>query len=79
MRTRRDTAMVCTNEGCGRPAPANEPMCETCAIEWALFRRDSRSAFTKALTDNSALAKGSADQAPFAKAEADAEEASLVG
>jgi hypothetical protein len=39
---REDKAIrLCGNEGCGRPAPAGEAFCETCALEWNLYRRDS--------------------------------------
>lgn len=33
---------VCRNEGCGRQAAPGEALCESCAIERSLFRRDER-------------------------------------
>ena len=32
----------CENEGCGKPAAAESRFCETCCLEWTLFRRDAR-------------------------------------
>ena len=42
----------CANDSCPRPACPGEPFCETCALEFSLYRRAERSA-------------GSEDREPF--------------
>ena len=49
MRTLTDTQkparagrIACANEGCPRAAQPGELLCETCALERSLFRRDER-------------------------------------
>ena len=32
----------CENPGCGRHAASGSRFCETCELEWALYRRDLR-------------------------------------
>lgn len=40
---KRDTSpRVCSAEGCVRPVDRDERYCETCTIEWTLYRRDRR-------------------------------------
>ena len=40
---RNESSMLrCANEGCGRQAVEGELLCETCCLEWSLFRRDAR-------------------------------------
>ena len=50
MRQEARAIRLCAN-GCGRPSAVGEPFCETCAIEWTLYRRDTRSAFAEATAD----------------------------
>lgn len=38
----RNRPPVCQNEGCGREPSPEERLCESCAIERSLFRRDER-------------------------------------
>jgi hypothetical protein len=38
----KPAAPICANEGCQRPAAPGERFCETCAVEWTLYRRDTR-------------------------------------
>lgn len=42
MNMQQQPSNTCSNEGCGRPAPVGERLCEICGLEWALFRRDRR-------------------------------------
>ena len=42
----------CANDNCPRPASPGEPLCETCALEFSLYRRAQRRA-------------GSDDREPF--------------
>jgi hypothetical protein len=42
MKTGKEERRPCANEGCGRPAEADSRLCETCCLEWTLFRRDTR-------------------------------------
>ena len=39
---REPTPRLCATEGCRRPAETGDRFCENCAIEWALYRRDTR-------------------------------------
>ena len=39
---RENRPPVCQNEGCGRETAPGERLCESCAIERSLFRRDER-------------------------------------
>ena len=39
---------ICANERCGRPADGE--LCDACALERALFRRDERGAICRAET-----------------------------
>ncbi len=40
--TEQNRPPVCQNEGCGREPSPGERLCESCAIERSLFRRDER-------------------------------------
>ena len=42
MKTGKEERRPCANEGCGRAAEADSRFCETCCLEWTLFRRDTR-------------------------------------
>jgi len=42
MKAEKKEPRVCANEGCGRPAEPDGRLCETCCLEWSLFRRDTR-------------------------------------
>ena len=37
-----DAPLVCLNEGCSRQPRPGERLCETCSLEWSLFRREER-------------------------------------
>jgi hypothetical protein len=39
----RDRAKeICAADGCMRPVPKEGLVCESCALEWSLYRRDFR-------------------------------------
>ncbi len=42
MKSEKEETRKCANEGCGRPAQAEDGLCDVCGIEWSLFRRDTR-------------------------------------
>jgi len=44
MKEREEERKPCTNEGCRRPAQPGRNLCDTCDIEWGLYRRDLRRA-----------------------------------
>jgi len=40
--TKESLRQLCASDGCLRPAERDNRYCESCAIEWALYRRESR-------------------------------------
>jgi hypothetical protein len=38
----KPVSRLCASEGCRRPAEPGDRFCETCSIEWTLYRRDAR-------------------------------------
>lgn len=42
METNGNKALRCENPGCGRFVASGRRLCETCELEWALYRRDLR-------------------------------------
>lgn len=42
MKEQKQPPRPCVNEGCPRPAEPGTVRCDTCELEWGLFRRDLR-------------------------------------
>lgn len=47
METDRNRNEKCANPGCERIAARENPYCETCELEWMLYRRDLRAGTEK--------------------------------
>jgi hypothetical protein len=44
MKTKKKQQRTCANEGCPREPAEGRRLCDTCELEWALYRRDLRTA-----------------------------------
>ena len=52
MREHDSPGRACANDGCSRVTPPGETLCESCALERELFRRDTReSSNARSVTD----------------------------
>jgi hypothetical protein len=42
MKSKTKEPRACANEGCARAAQPGRVLCDTCELEWTLYRRDLR-------------------------------------